>query len=165
MSRRNKRRVIDANALVMGGGVGLATLEAMFNLVNTQSLLSANMIRDFEMSHPVSMQTLAGALSQILAAGHSEPDEGCVHVGIPTGGTVLGSGSEKDGASDEVLNKVLDALRKLNKDGADVYVDRTHSETGLGAASTEKLLTELIDLLHEQSHEMAKMSQQHLAVT
>jgi len=138
MRRRTKRRLIDTNALLMGSGVGLATLEAMFNLVNTQSLISATMIRDHEMAQPIHMQTLAGALLEIIAAGQKDTSYNSTP---PPNSPTHGS------------------------DTSNVNVDSNTTNSGLDGASTDKLLTELIVLLQEQSHEISKMSQQHLAVT
>jgi len=163
MRRRTKRRLIDTNALVMGSGVGLATLEAMFNMVNTQSLLSASMIRDHEMAHPIHMQTLAAALSKILAAG--QIGEGGSDDKVDDGPDANEGGG---GDTDKLLAELLALLKSNqpnNSDTSNYNVDSTTTHCGLDGASTDKLLTELIDLLQEQSHEIAKMSQQHLAVT
>lgn len=169
MRRRTKRRLIDTNALVMGSGVGLATLEAMFNMVNTQSLLSASMIRDHEMAHPIHMQTLAGALSKILAAGQIGEGGSDGKVGGLDDGTDANDAGEGGGGDTNRLLAELLALLKNNQpnngDTSNYNVDSTTTHCGLDGASTDKLLSELIDLLQEQSHEIAKMSQQHLAVT
>lgn len=69
MAKQSKPKGRAASGLVMGGGVGVATLEGMFNMVNTQSLIAANMVRDFEMSQPLQMQALARSLADLLNAG------------------------------------------------------------------------------------------------
>lgn len=66
MSKPFGEKLKDVDGRVMVGGVGLASLEAMFNMVNTQSLISAGMVRDFEMSRPMQVQGLASALGQLV---------------------------------------------------------------------------------------------------
>lgn len=66
MSRKVDQRLLDINAMVMGGGVGLAALESMFNLVQTQSLLSASMVRDHDANHILALEALSMAVGEML---------------------------------------------------------------------------------------------------
>lgn len=66
MSSKIDRRLLDTNAAAMGGGVGLAVLESMFSLVQSQSVMNAAMVRDYQLSHPLAMESLAVALNEIL---------------------------------------------------------------------------------------------------
>lgn len=66
MSSKIDRRLLDTNAAAMGGGVGLAVLESMFSLVQSQSVMNAAMVRDYQLSHPLVMESLAVALNEIL---------------------------------------------------------------------------------------------------
>lgn len=153
MSKRLKRDIWDANSLVMGSGVGLATLEAMFNMVNTQSLLSANMVRDFELSHPVQMQALASAMSQIIAAGEYGSYRDPAPVDIPNP-TKPGNGGTEFGA---VPN--LEAIKKLLE-------EKTSSNNAfVSGGNMDKHMSELLSLLQEHLSEIAENSKQVLAVT
>jgi len=65
MSEKVDQRLLDINAMVMGGGVGLAALESMFNLVQTQSLLSASMVRDHDAHHVIALEALSLAVGEL----------------------------------------------------------------------------------------------------
>lgn len=69
MSEKVDQRLLDINAMVMGGGVGLAALESMFNLVQTQSLLSASMVRDHDAHHVIALEALSLAVGEMLDPG------------------------------------------------------------------------------------------------
>ena len=180
MSKRLDRKFADTNSLVMGHGVGLATLEAMFNMVNTQSLLSANMVRDFEMSHPLQMQSLARAMAQILAAGEQSyccTYDDPVAVDIPRkgarrGGTQPGSGTEVGAVPD------LDAIKELlNKNatppaGGDTNTSNLNlrsTQTGLDNLDADQHISELMELLRGHLSEIVEAgkeaSKPTLAVT
>lgn len=66
MSKKVDQRLLDINAMVMGGGVGLAALESMFNLVQTQSLLSASMVRDHDANHILALEALSLAINEMV---------------------------------------------------------------------------------------------------
>ncbi len=142
MSKRLDRKFADTNSLVMGHGVGLATLEAMFNMVNTQSLLSANMVRDFEMAHPLQMQSLARALTQILATGEQGYCRGYggydapVAVDFPRKG---GGGAKAGGETEVGAVPNLDAIKSL--------LNEKNTETEVGAVPN---LDAIKDLLNEK---------------
>lgn len=68
MSRKHNHRHHDTNALVLGNGVSFAVLESMFNLVQTQSVLSASMVRNQDLSQIMAIDTLARSLSEIMHA-------------------------------------------------------------------------------------------------
>lgn len=79
MSSKIDRRLLDTNAAAMGGGVGLAVLESMFSLVQSQSVMNAAMVRDYQLSHPLAMESLAVALNEILdpfGAYYDDYDDG-----------------------------------------------------------------------------------------
>ena len=69
MSEKVDQRLLDINAMVMGGGVGLAALESMFNLVQTQSLLSASMVRDHDAHHVIALEALSLAVGKLHDLG------------------------------------------------------------------------------------------------
>lgn len=169
MSKRLDRRLVDTNSLVMGSGVGLATLEAMFNMVNTQSLLSANMVRDFELSHPVQLQALANALAQLMAAQEYGNYSDAIPVRIPPGKEQ--ATTSRPGEESAQLGGLpnIDAMnRLLNKDGSSgdtTSTLNTTSMSGLDNAAVEKLLTELLTLFREHLSDMTKNSKPSLAVT
>jgi len=59
MSKKIDQRLLDTNAIVMGNGVSFAILESMFNLVQAQSVVSANMVRDQSQSNALMVSALA----------------------------------------------------------------------------------------------------------
>lgn len=158
MSKRTERRQSNTNAMVMGSGVGLAALESMFNMVNTQSLLAATMVRDHELSHPLQMQALALALSQILSATESR---GAVAVDIPYPKKPQaqdGNGSNINTASFGATNNLDDLKNMLNKDTVDP-----------SPSSSDQHLTAVLDMLGEHINDLTKnyseLSQNTMTVT
>lgn len=158
MSKRTERRQSNTNAMVMGSGVGLAALESMFNMVNTQSLLAASMVRDHELSHPLQMQALALALSQILTATENR---GAVAVDIPYPKKPQaqdGNGSNVNTASFGATNNLDDLKNMLNKSTADP-----------GPSSSDQHLTAILDMLGEHINDLTKnyseLSQNTMTVT
>lgn len=61
------QRLLDTNAVLLGSGVGLAALEAMFNLVQTQSSLGAAMVKNNNASCNAAL--LAQTLEAVLNTG------------------------------------------------------------------------------------------------
>ncbi|HEY9080996.1 hypothetical protein [Magnetovibrio sp.] len=168
MAMRTERKLMNANANLLGSGVGLATLEAMFSLVNTQSQLAASMVRDHEMSHPIQMQALAGALAQILEASeyarhHAHRNNRNVAIDIPAPAPASQPSPTTGGEGDTEFGAVggIDALKNLlNK--TNTSTNTTSTTTNCPNTDTfEKVLTELMLLLHE----MTENSKQTLAVT
>jgi len=161
MTRRNDKKLLDTNGLIMGSGVGLATLEAMFNMVNTQSLLSANMVRDFELSHPLQMQALASALTQILLASEYGGNE---MIDIPYRGrkrTSSSSSGSNGGETEFGAVSDLDSLSALlnknnanteqtgNTDTRTANVSLENTSTGyMNGESIDKLLAALLEILN-----------------
>jgi len=104
MSRKFDQRLLNANARIMGQGVGLAALEAMFNLVETHAVLSSSMVRHHELAGLLSYETLALAVGEVLdpgayaaLRGRGAPDAVAVDIPRPKnsspppdGGGVLG---------------------------------------------------------------------------
>ncbi|MBL4614619.1 MAG: hypothetical protein JKY27_07085 [Magnetovibrio sp.] len=168
MSKRLNKNVWETNALVMGSGVGVATLEAMFNMVNTQSLLSANMVRDFELSHPLQLQALASALTQIIAASEYGSS---VAVNFP--GRKKSPDSDGEGGSEFGAVPDLDALKKLiNGNGGAGFNQPPGSfnqpPTGPNSQQSwdrDKHMTELLELLREHLSDITHNAKQTLAVT
>lgn len=145
MSKRTERRLSNTNAMMMGSGIGLAALESMFNMVNTQSLLAAGMVRDHELSHPLQMQALAMALSQILAATENR---GAVAVDIPYAKNPQaqgGNGSNTNTASFGATESLNDLKNMLNK-----------GTTDQGPSSSDQHLTAVLDMLGEHINELTK---------
>ncbi|OEJ65143.1 hypothetical protein BEN30_15795 [Magnetovibrio blakemorei] len=130
----------------------------MFNMVNTQSLLAAGMVRDHELSHPLQMQALAMALAQILAATENC---GAVAVDIPYAKKPQaqeGSGSNTNTASFGATNNLDDLKNLLNKGAADP-----------NPSSSDQHLTAVLDMLGEHINDLTKnyseLSQNTMTVT
>jgi len=182
MSKRLEQKFVDTNSLVMGSGVGLATLEAMFNMVNTQSLLAAGMVKHHDMSHPLQMQALASALAQILAASEYGDYNDAIPVNLPRRrkGGAAGNTDASAGTNTEMgAVPNLDAIKQLFDEhlggagasgggGGDttsnLSLDST-TTTGLDGISMDKHLSELLELLRTHLSEIVQNSKQTLAVT
>lgn len=135
MTKRFDRRLLDVNALVMGNGVSLAALESMFNLVGTQSVLAANMVRQQDMGQAAALESLALAMSRILEAGEGAPR----------------------GRQDDDLGRRLDQIAELLKTaGQDSQHLLSASATGTDNS---------VELLHEVMRGMAQFATPKLAVT
>ena len=114
MTGQTNQRLLDVNAMVMGNGVGLAALESMFNLVQTQSLLSASMVRDHDLAGSLALESLAIAIGEVLDPGVYGSCRPCrrtkpIPVDIPPAppvnstvdrGTMRGAGPGGDALSD-----------------------------------------------------------------
>jgi len=140
MAHKEKRQAIEAAILSMGGGVGLATLEAMFNMVNTQSLISAGMIRDHDLSQPLQLQAQAAALAKILAL----QDGACVTVDIPQNAAPKAKSDDAEGyetgailGSSELLNKVDRNTTNITSTTTTQAADMLHQENRLTALETK----------------------------
>lgn len=125
MSEKVDQRLLDINATVMGGGVGLAVLESMFNLVQTQSLLSASMVRDHDANHVIALEALSRAIGEMLDLGvHPKCRRCCQHhavnIDIPD---VKGrpTPAERDPTLERLLVEVLDMLGGHMKELNDGY--------------------------------------------
>jgi len=164
MGRRKQRKQFNINAQIMSGGVGLAALEAMFNLVNTQSTLSASMVRDHEMCGPIQIQALAGALSQIMAVTEKTCCRSTVAVDIP-------SSSQKppsDGGNGSEFGAVsgMDALNNLlNKTQGDTTTNTTTKDNAIDHVLVQNMLNEQSHQLHDQFVDIFGSFGQKLAVT
>ena len=146
MARRKQRKQFNINAQIMSGGVGLAALEAMFNLVNTQSTLSASMVRDHEMYGPIQIQALAGALAQIMAVTECSCCRNTVAVDIPSSKSKPSNGGEN---SEFGAVSGMDALNNLlNKTQGDTTTTSTSS--GLEYAAMQNMLNAQTHQLHDQ---------------
>lgn len=100
MSKSFDKRLLSSNAHVMSQGVGLAALEAMFNMVNTQSMLSASMLRQNDMAGTMSFGALALAMNDILDPCGCPACRGrcrSVNVDIPKGRSSDGGGNDRFG--------------------------------------------------------------------
>jgi len=163
MARRKQQKQIDINAQIMSGGVGLAALEAMFNLVNTQSTLSASMVRDHELYGPIQMQALAGALAQILATAEYSCRPRCVAVDIPSPSSKSGSSSGGGEGSEFGAVSGMDALNNLlNKTKGDTTSTTVNS---IDQAMMQSMINEQTHQLHDQIVDIVGPSGQKLAVT
>ena len=173
MAKGYKKRLTDTNALVMHGGVGLAALEAMFNMVNTQSLLSAGMVRDHDLSHPLRMQALATALAQILAASEYGLCEDAVAVDIPRRRKTPKSPSGGEGEDTELgavpdlnaLNALLNKNKSTGDTRSDMNLSSTTTNTGLDGVQMDKHMTEFMEMMREHLSDIVKSSKPTLAVT
>lgn len=124
MSEKVDQRLLDINATVLGGGVGLAVLESMFNLVQTQSLLSANMVRDHDANHVIALEALSPAVGEMPCSGVHPKCRGCwrshaVNIDIPDN-KGRPPPAEPDPILERLLVEALDIVRgqhkKLNDD-------------------------------------------------
>lgn len=145
MSKKIDHRLLDANAMVLGGGVGLAALESMFNLVQTQSLLSASMVRDHDLSSSLSLEALALALGEVLDPGLYASCRSCrctrpIRVDIPP---------VKEEKTDEDINARRGAASKMRTDPGTSEVDQysasDHSST-METTNNGVAVEELIEL-------------------
>ena len=146
MTRRKQRKQFDINAQIMSGGVGLAALEAMFNLVNTQSTLSASMVRDHEMYGPIQIQALAGALAQIMAVTECACCRNTVAIDIPSSKSKSSNGG---GNSEFGAVSGMDALNNLlNKAQGDTTT--TNTTSGVDSTEMQNMLNVQTLQLHDQ---------------
>jgi|GEM_PF-1518313 len=164
MGRRNQRKQFDINAQIMSGGVGLAALEAMFNLVNTQSTLSASMVRDHEMYGPVQLQALAGALAQIMAVTECACINRAVAVDIPSCKAKNNNSSDNKVGHEFGAISGVDALNKLlDKSKGDTT--NTTTTNAIDHVVLQRMINEQTHQLHDQMVDIAGGSSQKLAVT
>lgn len=127
MSRKVDQRLLDINAMVMGGGVGLAALESMFNLVQTQSLLSASMVRDHDANHVLALEALSLAIREMGDAGVRPACRRCrrsrtVDIDIPENkGCPAAAPAEPDPTLEHLVVEMLDLLGGHMKELNDGY--------------------------------------------
>lgn len=149
MSKKFDRRILDTNAMVMGGGVGLAALESMFNLVQAQSLISANMVRDYEQSSGQSLKALVVALGEVLETGANSPARTCPKCSC----TKEQSDTSGNGGFSDALDN------GANSDASSNNI----------APSAEKLLSQIFDMLGthmtELNDDILELSGRQLMVT
>ncbi len=131
------QRLLDTNAMALGSGVGLAALEAMFNLVQTQSSLGAAMVKQHDTSHNAALLSLA----QVLEAGVD---------GAARSAPAPGAG--------------LDALVAVLKDKSTPVGAVLPTQIG-APESMDQHLSELLELLREHLADILKTSKSVLAVT
>jgi len=165
MRRRKQRKQADANADMMVGGIGLAAMQSMFNMVNTQSSLSTSMARSFELSLPIQMQALAGALAQILMAqecGCCGGGNRSVPVNIPSGFNTPPSGGDT-GHELGAIGSMSDLNSLLNKNKGDANTTTTNS--AMDAAIMQSIINAQTQQLHDQMVDISGANNQKLAVT
>ncbi len=152
MVKKNKRHWVETNSHLLEGGVGIAALEAINTMVTTSSSLSAAMVRDFNLSHPMQMQALAVALQKIIEASECCCSSSPIPVDIPTKQETepkaektidLGAVSSLETTTDTPENKSPDRefLEKALMDLLDKYhqSDQDHS-TRLAGLFENKLV-------------------------
>ncbi|MCR4377660.1 MAG: hypothetical protein NUV50_06150 [Rhodospirillales bacterium] len=154
MSSQTNQRLLDVNAMVMGNGVGLAALESMFNLVQTQSLLSASMVRDHNLSGSLALEALAIAIGEVLDPGVYSACRSCrrtkpIPVDIPPVKASVGAVNEGTrrgaGPSGEALNDIT---------GERVSSSATEVHTSDSDIQVEQLLEKIFDLLDGHMKDM-----------
>jgi hypothetical protein len=154
MSRKHHHRHHDTNALVLGNGVSFAVLESMFNLVQTQSVLSASMVKNQDLSQILAIDTLARSLSEIMNANArcgrgasdanskktGDPDTGSRSFAIAPGGNVSdilssnpGQGPGQGGASSnaleiELLHEMIEMMSDITKELTDVVRESSNGK-------------------------------------
>ena len=157
MSKKFDRRLLDTNAVVMGGGVGLAALESMFNLVQTQSLISASMVRDHDQAYSLSLETLALAIGEVLEPGANRTCRSCgcrssaVQVDIPASpvsetDTYSSSGTRRGALAN------ADVLSDMASDSQSATT--TTSQTTESGVSLDNLLMKILEMLGGHMTEM-----------
>lgn len=191
MADKIEKRLADTNAVLMGHGVGVAALEAMFNLVNSQSVLSATMVRDHELSHPIQMQALAQALAQLLATSEAmnthrvtvartQAPVAPVAVDIPPQTAQAAEPPVKPAGQSSVdLGAVsdlsaLDGIKKGAGDGrgldgagqqSSLSLDSMASHTGLDGEMFQQLLIQFMTMASKHMATVLENSRPHLEVT
>ncbi len=135
------QRLLDINAVALGGGVGLAALEAMFNLVQTQSSLGAGMVKNLDTGQNCAVLALAQALEGLL-----ESDQKKV-ASSPSG-------------PQSNLDELLAALKNQT-----VSTSASAQMENASPGSMDQHLSELLALLREHLSEILKNSKATLAVT
>ena len=148
MPSQTNQRLLNVNAMVMGNGVGLAALESMFNLVQTQSLLSASMVRDHDLSGSLALEALAIAIGEVLDPGAYSACRSCrrtkpIPVDIPPVKAAVG-------ATDE-------GVRRGAGPGGDALGDISSSAEAHATDSgmpVDQLLAKFIDLLDGHMKDM-----------
>ena len=193
MSKHLDRRILDTNAMVMGGGVGLAALEAMFNLVQTQSILASSMVRQHDMSHATDLHAVAASMSEFMDAGYGTCSGGpasngrSVRVNIPqpqpspggNGGSERGAvgGVEElanlfkskqsqpsgDEGSERGAVSGIDELANLFKSHADATASATQEPSS--GIDMEHILVLLLEMLREHLSEMIQSSKPTMLVS
>lgn len=180
MTRKMDKRLVDANTIVMGSGVGLAALEAMFNMVNAQSLVTANMIKHNDLSHPLQMEALAQAMALIIAAAEDcGGGEGYANapVRVPPpqqnggAGPLLGAALPPSNTTENLASRLKNVRRGGNNDGEDKVersVDRnvdaenaninlgTYSSSQENAADIDRLFSELLLMFSKHMTELVE---------
>ena len=185
MADEIEKRLADTNAVLMGHGVGVAALEAMFNLVNSQSVLSATMVRDHELSHPIQMQALAQALAQLLACSEAMncntvktqsvavdiPAPPVQPASAPTPATPppaepVGSSSVDLGAVSDL--SALDGIKKgagAEGQGSSISMDSIASQHGMDGEMIQQLLVQFMTMASKHMADVIQNSRPHLEVT
>lgn len=171
MSKRMDRRILDTNAMVMGGGVGLAALEAMFNLVQTQSVLASSMVKHHDMSHHIGLHAMAASINEIMETGYGADNGGGsgpgVRVNIPTpqsqSQSPSPSGEGGDGGMERGAVSGVDELANMFKSNANASA--TAADPQYGGINMDQHLTELLELLREHLSEILKSSKPTMMVT
>lgn len=150
MSRKHNHRHHDTNALVLGNGVSFAVLESMFNLVQTQSVLSASMVRNQDLSQIMAIDTLARSLSEIMrthacsarGSGNTnsnksgDPDSGAKSFAIAPGSNIAdilkGNPNQGGGSSNaleiELLHEMIEMMSDITKELTDVVREGSHGK-------------------------------------
>ena len=171
MSKRMDRRILDTNAMVMGGGVGLAALEAMFNLVQTQSVLASSMVKHHDMSHHIGLHSMAASINEIMETGYGGGSGQGVRVNIPrpqsqsqapSGAGSVGS-DNGDGSVERGAISGVDELANMFKSNANASA--TAADPQYDHIDMDLHLTELLNLLREHLSEILKSSKPTMMVT
>jgi len=164
MSKKFDQRLLDTNALVMGGGVGLAALESMFNLVQTQSLLSAGMVKHHDLSHGLALEALALAIGEVLDPGVYSACRSCRHakavkvdIPAPQASPPADAGTRRGALAN------ADVLADMARDSQTETTTTTH--TTEPDVSMDKHLTEIFALLSDHLKDITKNTRSTLMVT
>lgn len=170
MSKKFDRRLLDTNAMVMGGGVGLAALESMFNLVQTQSLLSASMVRDHDLSYGLSLEALALSLGEVLDPGVYGSCRPCrctskVKVDIPAASAPSANPPDDSGNQRGAMANA-DVLADMARDTQSTTTTTTQTaDPGISAEKLMETMAELHGKLVDHADRVADASRTRLMVT
>jgi len=169
MSKHMDRRILDTNAMVRGGGIGLAALEAMFNLVQTQSVLASSMVRHHDMSHNIGLHSMAASINEIMESGYGADSGGGrgVRVNIPRSQSQSQPQSgEGDGSGERGAISGIDERANMFKSNASASATApSATDPQYGGINMDQHLTELLELLREHLSEILKSSKPTMMVT
>lgn len=142
MSRKHDQQHRETNAMVLGNGVSFAVLESMFNVVQTQSVLAANMVKGQDPSYVHTIDALARSLNEMMSS--------C------SGGSGTGGNSKSGNAGNLDSGAQSNALG-TGTPSADILGRGSGQSMTVSNATELELLHEMIEMLSEITKEMTEI--------